>query len=81
MSLWKRLKAWREALKAERQAFGPAREQGLTDAACREGATPGVYDTSMVIGLGAVSSETTYGSPGGADCGPTVSGDCGGTVV
>jgi hypothetical protein len=81
MSLWKRLKAWREARQAERQAFGPAGLQGVTDAARREAAMPGVYDTSMVIGLGAASSATTYGSPGGADCGPTVSGDCGGTAV
>jgi hypothetical protein len=71
MSLWARFSAWWEAGKAERQARDARRQQAQAEAILAGEATLG--------GHGEFTGG--YYSPGGIDCGPSVSGDCSGTAV
>jgi hypothetical protein len=72
MSLWQRFKRWREARKAERQALHPGRERTPSDDVYLGAAMLAAHDPSMMASGG-------DRAPGGADCGPGVSGDCGGS--
>ena len=77
MSLWARFKAWWEAGKAERQAMDARRQRDRADAILAGASTLGAHGAYMSGHYGAGGSD----SPTGADCGPGVSGDCGGTPV
>jgi hypothetical protein len=71
MNLWARFKAWWEAGKADQQAINARRQHALAESALAGVSTLGAHD-ALTNG---------YHSPSGSDCGPTVSGDCGGTAV
>jgi hypothetical protein len=77
MSLWARFKAWWEAGKAERQAMDARRQRDRADAILAGASTHVPYGAYMSGHYGSGGSH----SPTGADCGPGVSGDCGGTPV
>jgi hypothetical protein len=74
MSLWQRFKRWREVRNAERQALQPRKGRIPTDGAYLWAATLAAHDPSMAVSGGDTA-------PGGADCGPAVSGDCGGSAL
>jgi hypothetical protein len=76
MSLWARFKAWWEAGKAGRQAINARKQQARADASL----------AGVSVLYGASTSAHSHGTggyhgPSSADCGPGVSGDCGGTAV
>jgi hypothetical protein len=76
MSLWARVKAWWGAGRAGRQMINTRKSQGRAEATLAGAATLGYgASTYGYHGTGG------YQGPSGADCGPGVSGDCGGTAV
>jgi hypothetical protein len=77
MSLWARFKAWWQAGRAGRQATNARKLQARADASLAG---------ASVLSYGASTYAHTHGTggyhgPSSADCGPGVSGDCGGTAV
>jgi hypothetical protein len=77
MSLWARLKAWWEAGKAGRQMMNARRQHDRAEAILAGAATLGAHG-AYISGHHGTGG---YHGPSGADCGPGVSGDCGGTAV
>jgi hypothetical protein len=77
MSLWARFKAWWEAGKAGRQAINARKQQARADTSLA-GAAALSYGASTYAHSHGASG---YHGPSSADCGPGVSGDCGGTPV
>jgi hypothetical protein len=77
MSLWARFKAWWEAGRAGGRMMHARKQQARADASLAG---------ASVLSYGAATYPHTHGTsgyqgPSGTDCGPGVSGDCGGTPV
>jgi hypothetical protein len=79
MNLWARFKAWWEAGRAGGRMMHARKRQDRADASLAG---------ASVLSYGAAShlafqehGTSGYQGPSGTDCGPGVSGDCGGTPV
>ena len=77
MSLWARLKAWWEAGKAGRQMVNARRQRDRAEGTLAGAETFVAHGAYMTGHYGSGG----YHGPSGTDCGPGMSGDCGGTAV